>query len=37
MNIFELMRARAEEVAKKVIDYQQEQIEKLAEDDEEEK
>lgn len=37
MNIFELMRDRAEEVAKKVIDYQQEQLEKLAEDDTEEK
>lgn len=35
MNIFELMRIRAEEVAKKVIDCQKEQLEKLTEDAEE--
>ena len=35
MNIFELVRNRAEEVTKKVIDFQKEELEKLTEDAEE--
>ena len=36
MNIFELMRSRAEDVAQKVFDHQREVIEDMAEDTEEE-